>query len=83
MVSLGKVRGMRKITWADDDGLVVGANVRVGEVAQSPEVREHYPALARACARMATPQVRNLATLVGNVAAGRSFGRCGGAAFGL
>ena len=73
LVSLGKVRGMRKISWAEDDGMVIGANVRVSEVAASDEVKLHYPALAQACARLATPQVRNLATLVGNVAWGDPF----------
>jgi carbon-monoxide dehydrogenase medium subunit len=68
LVSLGKVQGMRKISWADDDGMVIGANVRISEVAKSPEVMENYPALATACAELATPQVRNMATLVGNLA---------------
>jgi carbon-monoxide dehydrogenase medium subunit len=68
LVSLGKVRGMRQISWADDDGLVIGANVRISEIARTPEVKEHYPALAQACAQLGTPQVRNQATLVGNVA---------------
>ena len=76
VVSLNRVRGMRKVNWMDEDGLVIGANARIAEVAASPEAREYYPALAQACANMATPQVRNLATVVGNLASGDSRADC-------
>ncbi len=50
------------------DRLFVGAAVPVARVAASPLVRTHAQALAEACALIAGPQVRNLATLGGNVA---------------
>jgi xanthine dehydrogenase FAD-binding subunit len=48
--------------------LFIGAGVPVSRVAESPVVRTHALALAEACALIGGPQVRNCATLGGNVA---------------
>ena len=48
--------------------LYIGAAVPVREVTTSPLVREHAPAVAEACGLIGGPQVRNSATLGGNVA---------------
>lgn len=61
---VGELRGMR----VDDEGaLVVGAGTSLDEVAQDPRVRETWPALAHAASLVATPAIRNVATLGGNV----------------
>jgi xanthine dehydrogenase FAD-binding subunit len=46
----------------------IGAAVPVSRVAQSPLVEKHAQALVEACRLIAGPQVRNTATLGGNVA---------------
>lgn len=51
-----------------DDHLFVGAAVPVREIAGSPLVREHAEAVAEAAGLIGGPQVRNSATLGGNVA---------------
>ena len=51
-----------------DDSLYVGAAVPVNRVATTPEVATHAQALTEACNLIAGPQVRNVATLGGNVA---------------
>jgi xanthine dehydrogenase YagS FAD-binding subunit len=43
------------------------ALVTLAFLAEDPAVRRHYPALAEAAAGAATPQIRNMATLGGNV----------------
>jgi carbon-monoxide dehydrogenase medium subunit len=68
LVSLARVPGLGRITYEEDDGLVIGAGARVAEVAAHPEVQRHYPALAHACSVMATTQIRNMATVAGNLA---------------
>jgi len=68
LVSLSRVAGLNRISYRDDDGLVIGGSTRISEVAAHPEVRRHYPALAQACAVMATPQIRNMGTVAGNLA---------------
>jgi carbon-monoxide dehydrogenase medium subunit len=48
--------------------LFIGAGVPVSQVTASPLVREHAQAVAEACGLIGGPQVRNTATLGGNVA---------------
>jgi len=50
------------------DDLFIGAAVPVSQLAESPLVRRHAEALAEACGLIGGPQVRNAATLGGNVA---------------
>jgi xanthine dehydrogenase YagS FAD-binding subunit len=66
LVSLGRVPGLAEI--ADDDPLRIGARVTLAEIAASEVVRARAPQLAEACVHVATPQVRNMATLGGNLA---------------
>jgi len=48
-------------------GLRVGAMVRNSDLANDPTVRRHYPALSEALLAGASPQIRNMATLGGNL----------------
>jgi carbon-monoxide dehydrogenase medium subunit len=50
------------------DQLFIGASAPVNRVATTPEVAQHAQALTEACNLIAGPQVRNVATLGGNVA---------------
>jgi xanthine dehydrogenase YagS FAD-binding subunit len=50
-----------------DGGLRLGALARLSEVAAHPAVRARYAALAEAAAEAATPQIRNLGTVGGNL----------------
>ena len=49
------------------DGLHIGALTTLHELDRSPVVRERYTALADACGQSASPQLRNMATLGGNL----------------
>jgi 4-hydroxybenzoyl-CoA reductase subunit beta len=51
----------------EDGHLRIGAAESLTSVATSPEVRSRFPALATAAAHVAGPQLRNSATLGGNV----------------
>ncbi|HZA38292.1 MAG TPA: FAD binding domain-containing protein [Candidatus Baltobacteraceae bacterium] len=46
----------------------IGANVTVAELAAHAEMRKTFPGLAEAAAEVASPQIRNVATLGGNLA---------------
>jgi xanthine dehydrogenase YagS FAD-binding subunit len=50
-----------------DGGLMIGAAVRNTAVASHPVVRERFPMLARAIVAGASAQIRNMATVGGNV----------------
>jgi xanthine dehydrogenase YagS FAD-binding subunit len=47
--------------------LRIGALTRLAELANSPLIRQHYGALAEAAHSVASPQIRNVATLGGNL----------------
>ena len=51
-----------------DDRLFIGASVTVSRIARDPLVATHARALVEACDLIGGPQVRNVATLGGNVA---------------
>ena len=46
----------------------IGANVRLAALAAHPELRRLFPGLAEAAAEVGSPQIRNLATVGGNLA---------------
>src|SRR4051794_27887912 len=48
-------------------GLWLGALVRMSQAADHPEVRENYPVIAQSLNLAASPQIRNMASLGGNV----------------
>ncbi|MFT3892530.1 MAG: FAD binding domain-containing protein [Anaerolineales bacterium] len=64
------VTSVAEMTFLEQRGeeLYIGASVPVNRVATTPEVVTHAQALTEACNLIAGPQVRNVATLGGNVA---------------
>lgn len=52
---------------SDDGGLRIGATVTNSDLAAHPEVRSRYPALAQAVLAGASGQLRNMATVGGNL----------------
>lgn len=50
-----------------EEGLSIGAGVTISEIYASPLVAEHAPSLIRSCALFGSPQIRNVATMGGNV----------------
>lgn len=67
VVCMQHVPGLDSITFNDDDGLTLGALVTVQDIEQSDVVRSRYPALVAGATAFAGVQVRNLATVVGNI----------------
>ena len=51
----------------DDGGLMIGAAARNTAVAEHPAVRARYPMLTRAIVAGASAQIRNMATVGGNL----------------
>jgi xanthine dehydrogenase YagS FAD-binding subunit len=48
-------------------GLTIGANTRLTDIVNSNEIREAYPALWQATIEIGSPQIRNMATVGGNL----------------
>lgn len=51
----------------ENGGLLIGAEARNTAVAEHPSVRARFPVLARAILAGASPQIRNMATVGGNI----------------
>lgn len=58
-----ELKGVREIV----DGIEIGAMTTLSEVESHPLIQEHYPLLAESTGRVASPQIRNAATIGGNV----------------
>ena len=67
LVGLAAIPGMAGID-ETNVGLAIGAAATIAHVAAHPVVRRRYAALAEAAGGLATPQIRNEATIGGNLA---------------
>jgi xanthine dehydrogenase YagS FAD-binding subunit len=68
VVYLKDVKALSGITGdGKSSGLTVGAGTRLSEIAANPQIRESYPALSQATLEVGSPQIRNMATLGGNL----------------
>jgi xanthine dehydrogenase YagS FAD-binding subunit len=67
LVDLKSIPGMNTVAFSSGSGLRAGALVRLQDFADNAEVRRHYPTLAHATDDAASPQIRNMATLGGNL----------------
>jgi carbon-monoxide dehydrogenase medium subunit len=67
LIDLTFIREMTVLELRGDE-LFIGASVAVNQVATDPLVGDHAQALVEACNLIAGPQVRNTATIGGNVA---------------
>jgi aerobic carbon-monoxide dehydrogenase medium subunit len=67
VVDLSGVADLRAIQDADGGGLRIGAAVTARTLEQDSRVRARYPSLAESAALVGSVQVRNLATLGGNL----------------
>jgi carbon-monoxide dehydrogenase medium subunit len=66
LVNVKRIAELRRVTIAGD-ALHIGALLTASELAQDSLVRKHAPLIAEAARSMGAPQLRNVATLGGNV----------------
>jgi xanthine dehydrogenase YagS FAD-binding subunit len=67
LVSLKSIKGLDQVKAAPGGGLTIGGLTTLDALARVPAVRERYAVLAEAAESVATPQIRNAATIAGNV----------------
>lgn len=68
LVSLSGVRALRTITTDDERGVLrIGAGITLTELSEHPEVQDSLTSLATAAGQVASPLIRNMGTLGGNV----------------
>ena len=66
LVAIDAIPGMDEITEVEE-GLTIGAAVTIADVAAHPVIRSGYPVLAQAAIGLATPQIRTVGTIGGNL----------------
>ena len=67
VIDVKGLTGMRVAAFDPDRGLTVGAAVTMNELVRHQQIQAYYPLLAQAAASVASYQVRNRATLGGNL----------------
>ena len=70
VVDVKHLPGMRDILYDEQRGLTIGAAATMNEIARHPDVQAHYPLLAESANAVASYQLRNRATLGGNLCNG-------------
>ncbi len=67
LVSLRDIRGLSSIGFDAEKGLSIDSMVLLSAIENSPDITGNYPAIAEAAATIGSVQVRNRATLGGNI----------------
>lgn len=67
VIDLRRIPGLDKITYQEKEGLKFGAMVTIAGLAEDEEVMKKYRAVHEAAAHTATPQIRNMGTMGGNL----------------
>ena len=62
------IGGDTSTTWAADGAATIGAFATIATIAADARIRDAYPGVSAAAQGLATPQIRHLATLGGNLA---------------
>lgn len=80
LVDVKHLDGTSELSFDPKHGLLMGAGVPMNAVIRSQAVQDHYPLLAQAAGTVAAYQLRNRATVVGNICnaspAGDTIGAC-------
>ena len=66
LINIKAILGLHNIH-DDAKGLMIGPSAKLTEIARSPVIRKKYPVLSEAAETVATPEIRNMATLGGNL----------------
>ncbi len=80
LVDIKGLEGTTDLSFDPEKGLVIGAAVTMNQVAKHPDIIKYYPNLVQAVNAVASYQLRNRATIIGNICnaspAGDTIGTC-------
>ena len=66
LINIKTIPGLDNIE-ENGEGLKIGPSAKLAEIARSPGISNKYPVLSEAAESVATPEIRNMATLGGNL----------------
>ncbi len=67
VLDLKRVAGYVGLAWSAVEGLVIGPTATINDILREPRIAEEYPLLAACACDLASHQVRNRATVIGNL----------------
>jgi xanthine dehydrogenase YagS FAD-binding subunit len=67
LIDISSIEELQAFTTAGESELVFGALARMSDVSADPHLIRHYPALSESLQKAASQQLRNMATLGGNL----------------
>lgn len=67
LVDIKRARELQGIGWERGRGLVIGATATMRDLIDNPDAAKKFPFLVEAALQVASPQLRNRATVVGNL----------------
>ena len=70
VVDIKKIRELAEISYDESNGLTIGSTATLTAIENNPVIKEKYPAVADAAHATANVQVRNMASLAGNLCNG-------------
>jgi carbon-monoxide dehydrogenase medium subunit len=74
VISLEKIKSLKQVHYSESAGLMLGSMVTVSELAETPIIKQKFPLLAIAANKIGSPQIRNRATIGGNICTARPAG---------
>ena len=74
VISLEKIKSLKQVHYSESAGLTLGSMVTVSELAETPIIKQKFPLLAIAANKIGSPQIRNRATVGGNICTARPAG---------
>jgi xanthine dehydrogenase YagS FAD-binding subunit len=67
VVNIKTIPGLSYLSSESQKNLRIGALTTLSQIARSLELQQHYSVLAQAAGEVASPQIRNMGTLAGNI----------------
>lgn len=67
VVGLHRIEELREIKYEDGQGLRLGSMTRISEIERSDVIRKHYPLLNKSALVLGSAEIRNKATVGGNL----------------
>jgi CO/xanthine dehydrogenase FAD-binding subunit len=67
IINIKSITGLDQIFWNEREGLTIGALTKISEIVNSDIIAENYPSLQKSAEVLGSPQVRNMATIGGNI----------------
>jgi xanthine dehydrogenase YagS FAD-binding subunit len=67
LIDVKRLKGLDKIVYENGNGFIIGASVKIADIANDNRIKNRIPLLSQAAGEIGSPQLRNMGTLGGNL----------------